>query len=156
MKSREELNRFFVSCFNSILRAEERSLESISNGKLTIKEIHFIEAVFKAQAVGENCFSTIANFLGVTTGTLTTSFLRLERKGYLKKEQDKLDKRIYFIVPTRLAEMVNREHTAFHEKIVDEVMCMIPENEMDTLLDTLKILNDFFSQFKDEPGKTDT
>jgi len=146
--NRQELNDFFVSCFNSILRAEENALESITNGKLTIKEIHFIEAVFKAQAVGENCFSTIANFLGITVGTLTTSFSRLEKKGYLVKEQDKSDKRIYYIVPTRLAELIHKEHAAFHKKMVESVIEMLSEKEIDDLVRSLKDLDNFFHEFK--------
>ena len=148
MTNREELNSFFVSCFNSILRAEEKALESISNGKLTIKEIHFIEAVFKAQAVQENCASTIANLLGVTLGTLTTSFSKLEQKGYLYKEQDRNDKRIFYIVPTRLAELVNKEHTAFHEKMVDKVVKLFPEEKTENLVEILKTLDKFFSEYR--------
>ena len=148
MSVKEELNNFFVSCFNSILRMEENALEPITNGTLTIKEIHFIDAVFRAQAVGENCFSTIAGFLGITIGTLTKSFLRLEKKGYLTKEQDKDDKRIFYIVPTRLAELIRKEHAAFHEKMIDSVVRKVSPDQLNVLLDALKILDPFFSEGK--------
>ena len=147
MSNREELNHFFVSCFNSILRAEERALESLTNGTLSIKEIHFIEAVFEAQKRGENCFSTIADFLGVTYGTLTTSFSRLEKKGYLAKVQDEDDKRIHYIVPTALAELINKEHTAFHERMVDSVAENLSEKQFDELVKSLHILDDFFAEY---------
>ena len=142
--NKEQLNAFFVSCFNSILRAEESALETITNGKLTIKEIHFIEAVFLSQKVGENCLSTIAAMLGVTVGTLATSFARLEQKGYLYKEQDKEDRRIYYIVPTRLAEMIYAEHNKFHEKLVNHIAAQLSPDEFKNLVGSLKKLDDFF------------
>ena len=146
MTNKEELNNFFVSCFYTILRAEEVALESITGGTLTTKEIHFIDAVFKAKAAGENCFSTIANFLGITLGTLTTTFLRLQEKGYLTKEQDAQDKRIYYIVPTQLAEFIHKEHTAFHEKMIDSIMHTLTEKEADNLIIALKKLDEFFHE----------
>ena len=147
MTNKEKLNHFFTSCFNYILRAEERSLESISNGKLTLKEIHFIEAVFKSMAVGENCLSTLAQMLRVTTGTLTTSFKKLEAKGYLYKEQDKQDKRIYYIIPTKLAEMVNREHAAFHEKVINNIVKHLNDAELDAVTDAMERMAEFFENY---------
>jgi len=148
-EQKEQLNNFFVSCFNAILRSEENALESLTHGKLTIKEIHFIEAVFKAQAVGENCFSTIAKYLGVTVGTLTSSFLKLQSKGFLYKEQDKEDKRVFYIVPTKLAKMVYDEHEAFHDKMMDVVIKHLTNSELATLTECLKRLDEFFHFYKD-------
>lgn len=149
MTNKEELNNFFVSCFNAILRSEERALEALTHGKLTVKEIHFIEAVFKSQTVGENCFSTIAKYLGVTIGTLTSSFSKLESKGFLYKEQDREDKRIFYIVPTPLAKVIYDEHAAFHERMIDRVMQHLTDDEMKTLTASLKKLDEFFHFDKD-------
>jgi len=141
----EKLNDFFVTCFYSILSAEERALESISNGKLSLKEIHVIEAVFKAKKRGENNFLTIAKILSITPGTLTTAFAKLEKKGYLVKRQDKADKRIYYIEPTRLAELINNEHSAFHRKFIEGVVRTLPRDDLDRLANTLKTVSDFFN-----------
>jgi len=149
MANKEELNNFFVSCFNAILRSEERALETLTHGKLTVKEIHFIEAVFKTQAVGENCFSTIAKYLGVTVGTLTTSYNKLAAKGLFYKEQDKDDKRIFYILPTPLAKMIYNEHLAFHERMIDRVVKHLSDEEMKTLTESLKKLDEFFHFYKD-------
>jgi DNA-binding MarR family transcriptional regulator len=142
----EKLNDFFVTCFYSILNAEERALESISNGKLSLKEIHVIEAVFKAKATGENNFSNIAKLLGVTLGTLTTSFSKLEEKGYLLKEQHKGDKRVYYIEPTRLAGLINDEHTAFHKKMMEGIIDTVTEEEFGHIIAALGKLNEFFNK----------
>lgn len=148
MDNREKINNFFINCFYSILGAEERAMEAISNDKLSLKEIHLIEAVFKAKATGENNFSTIAKLLRITLGTLTTSFSKLEKKGYLVKEQHKNDKRVYYIEPTRLAELINNEHTAFHQQMVDGIIESLSEPEQGQLTDALKVLEDFFNEIR--------
>ena len=136
----EVLNEFMVDCFYSILRDEEQALESLSNGKLSLKEIHVIEAVFKTQKTNSNTFSNIANMLRVKLGTLTESFSKLEKKGYLTKEQDKIDKRVYYIVPTRLGEMINTEHTKWHQELIANVVKTIPEDDIPIFIDGMKNL----------------
>ncbi len=144
--NKAKLNAFFVNCFYTILSAEERALESISNGKLSLKEIHVIEAVFKAKDEGENGnnFSAVAKILGVTLGTLTVSFSRLEKKGYLYKRRDENDKRVYYIEPTRLAALINDEHTAFHQKMIGDVIENLSPDEIEHLTAALKTLDRFF------------
>ena len=146
MVMRDELNTFFVGCFYSILGAEEKYLESITNGKVTLKEIHLIEAVFQSMETGENNFSTIAKKLKITLGTLTTAFAKLEKKGYLIKEQDKKDKRVFYVVPTRLAEFINLEHMKFHEKLIDSVTRILDTEEQQHLANALKHLKIFFDE----------
>ena len=142
----QKLNEFFVNCFYSILNAEERVMESITNGKLSLKEIHVIDAVFRARLTGENNFSTIAKVLGVTLGTFTTSFSKLEEKGYLIKEQFKDDKRIYYVEPTRLAKLINDEHTAFHQKMMQGIMDTVTEKELENIIVALGKLSEFFNK----------
>ncbi len=144
MAIREDLNTFFVECFYSILKAEERALESISNSALTLKEIHVIEAVFKCMSEGKNNFSQVAEMLDVTLGTLTASFSKLEKKGYLMKQQAEFDKRNFYIIPTRLAEMVNEEHTRFHEKMVDGIAASLNEQDAQNMIKALKELARYF------------
>ena len=150
MNGKENLNAFFVDCFYSILNAEERALEEMSNGKLSLKEIHVIEAVFKAKATNENNFSTIAKILGVTLGTLTTSFSRLEKKGYLTKRQGTEDKRVYYIEPTRLGTLINDEHTVFHNKMIHDIIEQLSDDELEHLLAALKSLGSFFKGYYKE------
>ena len=147
MDFKDELNTFFVGCFYSILQAEEKNLESVTNGAVTLKEIHLIEAVFQTMATGENNFSTIAKKLKITLGTMTIAFAKLEKKGYLVKEQDKKDKRFFYIKPTRLAEFINEEHAKFHEKLIDGVVRTLDEEEQRNIVSALKHLKQFFDGF---------
>jgi len=144
MKQKEKLNEFFVSCFYSILDAEQKALASISDGKLSLKEIHVIEAVYKAKAVGKNTFSYIASILNIVLGTLTTSYTRLEEKGFLTKRQDKKDKRVFYIEPTQLGEFVNTKHNEWHQRMVDGIMKTVPAKDLDNLISALDVLTKFF------------
>jgi DNA-binding MarR family transcriptional regulator len=152
MTVREELKHFFISCFYSILNAEERALESISNGKLSSKEVHVIGAVFKSLETEENNFSEVARILGITLGTLTAAFSRLEKKGYLYKKQDAKDKRIFHIYPTRLAELVHIEHMNFHENMIEDIMKDMKEDDLSTVVKALKTIEKFFDKY---PTATD-
>lgn len=145
-KLRDEINVFFTSCFYSIMSAEERNLEAITNGTLTLKEIHLLEAVFKCVETGDNNFSAVAKRLGVTLGTLTTSFNKLEKKGYLKKTRDEKDRRVFYIEPTELASFINDEHEKFHKKMVDDIVSVLTEDEQEHLASALKQLDAFFAK----------
>lgn len=145
MSAEERVNEFLTTCFYSILNAEEKAIAAITNGELSLSEIHVIEAVIKAQAVFENNYSNIAKILGITLGALTKSYNKLESKGYLKKEQAEDDKRIYYIVPTQAAEAVNREHAAFHKKMVSSIAKKLPKRDLNNLADALDALYKFFN-----------
>jgi len=143
---REIINEFMVSCFYSILEEEQQALETITNGKLTIKEIHLIEAVFRTQKTGTNTFTNIASILRVALGTLTKAFIKLQSKGFLTKERDKTDKRIFYILPTKLAGIINDKHIEWHEKLMDSVIRNIPERDIENFIDAIKNLSETFKK----------
>ncbi|MCL2556773.1 MAG: hypothetical protein FWE03_07165 [Firmicutes bacterium] len=145
---KEKIKDFFIKCFYSIIHAEEKVLESVSSGKLTTNEVHLISAVFRAKAVGKNTFSIIAKMLDVTLGTLTTSFNRLAKKGYLKKVPHEIDKRKFYIEPSDLAIAIHNEHVAFHDKMFSGIINSISEDQLEIVIDSLEKLNKFFMQLK--------
>ena len=148
--NKKKLHDFFINCFYSILSTEERALESFSKGELTLKEIHFIAAVFRTKIAGKNNFSTIARILRVTLGTLTTSFARLEKKGYLTKTQHETDKRVFFIEPTEKADRIHVEHEKFHDKMMRGIVESVSEEKMDELIESLEKLDKFFKGIRAE------
>ena len=142
----EILNEFMVDIFYSILNKEEKALEYLSNGKLTLKEIHVIEQVFKTLKTGNNTFSNIANGLKISLGTLTESFSKLEKKGYLIKEQDKNDKRVFYIVPTPIAQMIDAEHTKWHKQLIDNIINKVPDADLVNFINSIQKLREFFKK----------
>jgi len=147
---REVLNDFMVSCFYEILHQEEKAMDAVFGEELTLKEIHLIDTVYNLQRIGDNNFSKIASKLGITLGTLTTAFSRLERKGYLKKERYLIDQRIYYITPTKMAEKVHKEHQKWHDKMIDDVVKVLPAQDIKNLTKLLEILTNFIKKARSE------
>jgi len=146
MTKSEKLNHFFVSCFYSILDAEQKAIEIMFDGKLSLKEVHVIDAVFRAKLLGKNTFSHIASVLNIVLGTLTTSYTRLEEKGYLTKRQDQNDKRVFYIEPTPLGEYVNEKHNEFHQRMIAGIIETISGKDLDDLIHALDVLDKFFKE----------
>ena len=150
MDKTKQLQDFFVNCFYSILSTEEKALESFSNGELSLKEIHLIAAVFKTRAAKKNNFSTVARVLKITLGTLTTSFSKLQKKGYLTKVPHEADKRIFFIEPTKKAEIIHAQHIIFHEKMLAGIVSSVSDDQLENIIESLQKLELFFKSLRAE------
>ena len=112
MNEREKatVNEFFVRVFNQILSWEEQSFKDMGVSEITLRELHVIEAVYSLIEKDENQMSGIAKYLSITPGSLTTAVNCLVKKGYLVRESMPTDRRVVKIVPTELAEKVNKMH----------------------------------------------
>jgi DNA-binding MarR family transcriptional regulator len=147
--NKEQLNHFLVVTFNTILRLEEKTLESLTNNNLSISEVHLLETIFETMKKDENTATNIAHAAGITLGSLTTAVKTLEKKGYLVRERDESDKRIIHIIPTPIAVFVNDQHRKFHEKMVEEIVANLSIKEEEVLIEALsKVQNYFRGQIK--------
>lgn len=147
--NKEQLNHFLVVTFNTILRLEEKTLESLTNNNLSISEVHLLETIFETMKKNENTATNIAHAAGITLGSLTTAVKTLEKKGYLVRERDESDKRIIHIIPTPIAVFVNDQHRKFHEKMVEEIVANLSIKEEEVLIEALsKVQNYFRGQIK--------
>lgn len=142
---KNELNTFFVDCFYSILRQEENSLEGITNGKLSLKEIHVIEAIKKTMKSGDNTHNGVARMLNITPGSLTVAVNVLERKGYVIKKGNEKDKRVTHLELSNLGEYINSCHDKYHEEMIEAVIKLTNTEEQKILITTLKKLKEFFN-----------
>ena len=148
-KEYTSLNTFFVDVFNSILKIEEQTLTMGQFCELSIRELHIIEAVCKANQNGEsNRISDIAGERAVTAGTMTVAVNTLVRKGYIKRRQDDNDKRIIRLYPTRKGEEANAYHSQFHHDMVVAVMDQLDIGELAVLTDALEAIKKYFNSKK--------
>ena len=149
-EKKEFLNHFLVVTFNDILRFEEMALEHLSNHRLSISEIHVLEAVFDTLLRKENTATNIARQLRITTGSLTTAMKTLELKGYLLRHRDETDKRVIHVLPTPIAEFVNQKHAEFHRQMIDGVVAKLTLEEEKILADALVKIQDYFHNQADQ------
>lgn len=138
------IRSFLIDVFNEILKDEE-SIVTKPFKKLSLREVHVIEAVCKADEKDrDNSATAIANSLGITGGTLTTAVNGLEKKGYLVRQRDEADKRIVRILPTGKGRKVQEYHMQYHKKMVDRIMYILNDEETAVLIKALGSLATFF------------
>jgi DNA-binding MarR family transcriptional regulator len=150
MDGNVELNRFFVDCFNEILRMEEQKLCSIANNRLSMNEIHVIESINRAKQEGDNSAGKVAKLLNITMGSLTVSVSGLIKKGYVIKTKDINDKRIAKIELTELGNFINGRHEEFHKKMIDDIVLNLNKAEENALINALDKLRLYFRKKTDD------
>lgn len=144
-KNKQQINMFLVGVFNEILKTEEVFVAK-TFADLSVKEVHVIEAVCNVEEKGEDNRSTaIAERIKVTAGTLTTAVAQLERKGYLLRTRDEKDKRIVHIVSTEKGRKAQKCHAEFHEKMVDELVSNLTDEETEVMVKALNSIATFFT-----------
>ncbi len=147
-KTKEVVNSLFVDVFNSILYLEDSYIADKLKDKVTVNEVHVIEAIMNSE---KRSMGAIAKKLMITEGTLTTSVNRLVQKGYLSRERDEQDRRVYILGLTEKADQVMEVHKHFHDRMVQHVLDN--PNIDEKLVDSLESLKLFFNELKDEYKK---
>ncbi len=143
--TKQMLNEILVKLFNAVLFSEEDFLKKNINEKITLKSVHVLEAIKKAEGKDNNVsMSQIASVLGITAGTLTTMIKKLEDKGYIVKRHSKDDKRKTFVVLTKKAEKVIDVHNSYHENMIDMITRNLSPKEEQSLVDLLSKIKYFF------------
>lgn len=106
----------FSSWENSVIRASD----------LTVSEAHAIEVLGE---LGKMNMKTLAQKLGVTTGTTTVTVDRLEKKEYAIREPVKEDRRVYLISLTLKGKQAYDEHHQYHTSLSDQILSVLSEDE---------------------------
>lgn len=140
--TRQTLNELLVNLFNNILAIEESNLRK-ENVELSMTEVHILEAVDKSES---NMMSAISKYLMVTQGTLTVSVTRLEKKGYVERIRDDVDRRIVRLVLKDKAREVLKVHDEFHSQMIDKIVNELDIEEEQELLESLRKVSDFFKE----------
>lgn len=139
--TRKVLNDIIVELFKNILSIEERSLKNRGVRDLSMTEIHTIEAIGTGFS---KSMSEVAEQLDITTGTLTTSISRLEKKGYVTRTKDPKDRRLVLASLTKKGELVEKIHRNFHDEMIDHVLIGLKLDENQVLIKALQNINEFF------------
>ncbi|PKK39163.1 Transcriptional regulator of fatty acid biosynthesis FabT [Clostridiaceae bacterium JG1575] len=141
-EQRQVMNHLLVHVFNKILRIEERMIHEEFHLNLSVTEMHTIQAIGKE---GTPNMSEVADQLHITLGTLTTAINRLVDKGYVDRTRDKMDRRQVRVHLTDLGQKAYEIHETYHDRMIQEVLEELSEEEAQVLAGTLVKLSDFFS-----------
>ncbi len=140
-----QLNDMLVNTYRSVLAIEEAMLVSFSGDKLSISEMHMIEAVGAAGPEGRT-ITDIAQALAISPPSVTMMVKRLEKKGFVVKARCERDGRRIYVRLTETGHRADVSHRYFHRQMVRSVGRSIPEEEKAALLHGLKALNAFFQE----------
>ena len=134
------VNEILVELFNEILTIEKAALQSSPFSDLSITEMHVIEAI----GLRSRTMTDVADQIGVTVGTLTTSINRLVNKEYVTRDRSKDDRRFVEIELTHKGKLAHRIHQAFHDEMVGYMIEELSNEDHKVLIDSLTRLSDFF------------
>ncbi|MHB9024678.1 MAG: MarR family winged helix-turn-helix transcriptional regulator [Armatimonadota bacterium] len=118
----------FASWEQSVIRASD----------LTVAEAHAIEVLGRD---GQMNMKHLARKLGVTTGTVTVTVDRLERKGYGQREAMQGDRRVHLIRLTEKGQLAYQEHHQYHQALTAQMLAVLTEEEATQLFAMLRKLN---------------
>ena len=144
MNDREQLMAdSLVSIFEKVLVAEEKSVQKEYFSKLSLAELHTLDAIgpYESRTMTET-----AQILGITVGTLTVAVDRLVKKGFVERKRDAGDKRVVRISLTRDGKLAARMHGKFHKVLAKHILEPYDENEQDMLLGMVKEVDDYLSE----------
>ena len=132
---REGLTRELLAFFNGLSSWENSVIRS---GDLTVSEAHAIEVLGE---LGKMNMKTLAQRLGVTTGTTTVTVDRLEKKEYAIREPIKEDRRVYLISLTPKGKQAYDEHHQYHTSLSDQILSVLSGEEAGKLYGLLQKIN---------------
>ena len=136
------VNELLVELFNDILTIEKAALQSSPFNDLSITEMHVIEAI----GMSQRTMTDVAEQIGVTVGTLTTSMNRLVNKEYVTRERSKEDRRFVEIALTDKGRLAYRVHEAFHSEMVNHMTDELSNEDYKVLINSLTKLSGFFKE----------
>ena len=137
------VNELLVKIFNEILQIEEKTLKNGNFSDLSVREMHTIEAIGRKE---KRMMSEVAQDLGITVGTLTTSINRLIKKGYVERSRIEEDRRVVLVELTKKGKVAHRLHERFHGEMVRSMMKDMSEGEKEVLISSLGKLNSYFKE----------
>ena len=135
MNSVDALTDELLTFFNGFSSWEN---SVIKTSELTVSEAHAIEILGK---YGQMKMKSLAQYLGVTTGTTTVTVDRLEKKEYATRESVKEDRRVHLITLTTKGQQAFSEHHQYHYNLTEQILSVLSSEENEQLLNILKKIN---------------
>ncbi len=134
----KDLARHIVEFYEKLSSWEH---EVVRGSDLTPGQMHAIEIIGHEKSLR---MKDLAEKLGVTTGTLTVSVDKLERKGLILRKPHETDRRSYRIVLTDAGEEHFAKHHEFHIKLTEEIASSLTPEELKTFEQVLeKVIKQF-------------
>ena len=134
----KKLSRTIIQFYEKLFSWENSVAK---NSGLTPQQYHTIEIV---GSEGPIRMKPLAEKLGVTTGTLTVMIDRLQKAGYVTRQNDPQDGRAFYSVLTDKGQKSYREHQEHHKALVENITGSLEKAESSQLIQILNKVNTHF------------
>ena len=138
----DALNEMLVDIYQNVMRLEQQTIQK-KNISLSINEMHMIEQIGKGGDAGLPV-SEIAAKMNITRPSATVAVNKLEKKGYVQKQNCEADGRVVDVVLTREGKKIDRFHSYYHRNMVREISADLSEPEKECLLKVMRKLDGYF------------
>lgn len=138
----EQLGDALEEAYRLIAKVESAMVTNVRGLKLSINELHLLEAVRKGGERGST-ISDIAARLSITLSSVTVGVNKLERKGLVVKCRDKSDGRVVLVRLTETGRKAERVHHRFYRSLACSLSQNVTLQEQRLLLNSLKDINQF-------------
>ena len=140
-----ELNEMLTTAYRSICKVEEVMLRKLSNGDLSLHEMHMLECIGNHN--GQNVTITdLAQDLDITPPSVTAMVKRLENKGFITKSRSGEDARRVCILLTEQGRRAEVAHRLFHRKMVRAITKDLTDTEREAIASGLQKMNAFMEE----------
>lgn len=141
LKKRDLINDFFTHISTKLSDLEKNYIRKHKIMDLSSGELHILDIAssLKLPTMGE-----VAHHVHLTNGTVTTAVKRLERKGYLVRVKDGVDRRLSRVQLTNKGNDVVALHLEFYEKMEKALADSTVDDQQ--LLDVMHRLTVCFDQ----------
>lgn len=133
----------FLEVSSKIYAQERIMLDESGFQDLTLNEVRIIAQI---KRLNQPTMGQIAGKLSLSLGTLTTAVIKIEQKGYLKREQSKKDKRVYMPRLTKKGQSAADKYNAFFNDLILACNTIFKRDEMHVMKRWLDFLYEYESK----------
>ena len=114
MEDLRKLSNIIVEFYEKLSNWEHAIVEGSG---FSLSQMHAIEILGAHETLK---MKELAEKLGITTGTLTVTIDKLEKKGVVVRKANPKDRRSYVIELTKAGKKIQHAHTEYHLKMTQE------------------------------------
>ncbi|MBQ3320404.1 MAG: MarR family transcriptional regulator [Spirochaetia bacterium] len=150
MNSSEKLSDTLLQMYKNVINLEDNARKNVNiRIKLSINEIHFLEAVGSG-CKGGCTISALADLLHISKPSVTVMVNKLESKGFLKKNPSTEDGRSVKVVLTRDGAKVNAYYRYFRRRLIKKINDGLTDQEKEFLAKAFEKINIYFKESLDD------
>ena len=132
MKDIQKLSNVIVEFYEKLSNWENAIVEGSG---YSLPQMHAIEIL---GINGPLKMKNLSEKIGITTGTLTVTIDKLEKKGVVVRKANPEDRRSYVIELTEQGQKLHQEHSNYHLKLTEECISDFSDNEKKLFYDSIK------------------